>query len=251
MKYTIFAIIFIFNLNLFSQGTAGNQAIYESIYIIDMPNAGIQPQHHISFDTEVFDNGGLLFKSSYSPYSFLNFGLSYGGAQIIGQESVKFQNIPGIHLKLRPINETIYYPAIAIGFDSQGKGVFFDNDNRYEYLPPHIFIALSKNFLWNLGNLALHFGTNYNFELKKDNRNINYYMGIEQSIGNNNAFVLEYNFGNYKDSYMQNRGLFNFAYRVSLHKGVTIELKLRDLLNNNKLNNNFSRILRFEIIRLL
>lgn len=233
---------------LFSQSTAGNKAIYESLYIVDFPTAGIQPNNHLTYDLEVFNNGGLLITTNYTVWKRLTFGLSYGGTGIIGNSDVNFQNLPGINFKVRAFNETIYTPAVALGFDSQGRGTFDITSNRFEYLAPHLFLSLSKNFLWKLGNLALHGGLNYNAELKKENRNINFFFGFEQSLGSNHAITGEYIANNYKDVLTESRGYFNIAYRYSLHKGVTLELKLRDILQNNKNANNYSRVLRIEII---
>jgi hypothetical protein len=247
MKKILF-LIFLVSIPLYSQSTAGNKAIYESLYIVDFPTAGIQPNKHLTYDLEVFDDGGVLLTTNYTVWKRLTFGLSYGGTGIIGNSDINFQNIPGINLKVRAFNESIYTPAVALGFDSQGRGGFDISSNRFEYLPPHLFLSLSKNFIWKLGSLALHGGVNYNAELKEENRNINFFFGLEQSLGSNNAIVAEYIASNYNDILTENKGYLNIAYRYSLHKGVTLELKLRDILQNNKNANNYSRVLRIEII---
>lgn len=248
MKRLIILLILI-NSYLFSQSTAGDKAIYESLYIVDYPTAGIQPKNYLNIDAEIFNNGGLLVSADYAIFNKFSFGISYGGDGIIGSDEVHFQNLPGFRLKFRPFNETIYTPAVALGFNSQGKGKYFLEQNRFEYLPPHFYLSLSKNFLWFPGNLAVHAGINYNFELKETNRDLNYFIGLEQSIGSYHAIVAEFIADNYNDPLTENQGYLNLSYRLSLHKGVTFELKMRDILQNNKLSNNYSRVLRIEIIR--
>ena len=250
MKKLLF-IIFLSAFSLFSQSTAGSRTIHESHYIVDMPTAGILHKNKINVEAEAFDRGGLLLGFKYSPVSRLSTGLNFGGSRIIGNDEVKWQNLPGIYIAFRALNERTWLPAFTLGFDTQGKGGFSMNEKRFEFMSPGAYLAISKSFVWDIGYLAFHGGINYSLEPDPDDRGINYWIGLEQSVSEYGSIMFEYNPSlTEEDSpYTNEKGFLNLSYRYSIHQGVTFELKLRDLLKNIEGSNNFKRIFKVEVIR--
>jgi hypothetical protein len=249
-KIAIIAYFLLNALSLHSQGTAGNNASYETRNIIDMPTAGILRPKSYNINCTAFHAGGITLDFSAGIFDWLNMGVAYSAVGIIGEDDIKFQNVPGFNIKIRPFKETLQIPAIVIGFSSQGKGMWINAEDRFETISPGFYLALSKNYKWDLGNLAFHGGLNYSIEPIPEKRSLNFYTGIEQSITSNFAVNFEYNFAlDEKDyNYLDNLGILNSAFRFSISSGVTIELQIRDLLQSNR-NSKYERRFGIDIVK--
>lgn len=235
---------------LLAQGAAGDGAVYESNYIIDQPTAGVLRKGNFSVYTQTYPQGGLLVGLSAAPFTNFNMGFSYSGTNIIGTGSVEWQKMPGIQLKLRLLDERISWPAIVIGLNTQGRETYFDDTERFMTNSTGLYLAVSKNYSWLLGDIALHGGINYSFDTPSDNRSPNFYLGVEQSIGSKGALNFEYNptIDEYNKDIMSHKGMLNMSLRWSIYNGITVELHARDLLEHYKNSNGFRRSLVFEYI---
>lgn len=247
------AVLILSAQTTFSQGSAGNGAVYESRYAVDMPTAGVIPKGDYSVGMQFFSSGGLAVNVDYGFFKNFNAGVSLSGVNIIGYGDVKLQNVPGINVKYRFIDETLAIPAFAVGLNTQGKGEYQNSSNRFEFFSPGIFLAVSKNFTWDLGDLAMHGGINYSFENPTDNFLMNYYFGIEQSLLSRLSVSLEYNSSVFEREAkrIDSPGLVNSSLRCSIGEGFTLELQLRDLLETINKNNSIVRFVGIEYINRL
>ncbi len=245
-----FNLLVIFSTSSWAQGSAGNAATYESRSIIDMPTAGVLHKGNYAIGLQFFSGGGLAVNADFALLKNFNAGIALSGMNIIGTGDVKFQSIPGINLKYRFLDETLSMPAFAVGINTQGKGYYNSSSNRFEFFSPGAFIAVSKNFSWDLGDLALHGGINYSFENPANNFFMNYYFGLEQSLLNRMSITLEYNASAFEQESKRiaSPGLVNFAWRYSLTDGFTLELQLRDLLEKVRAANSITRYVGIEYI---
>jgi hypothetical protein len=250
LKNFVFTLIlFIFSFtSVYSQGSSGSKARYESRYIVDMPTAGVIPKGTYSVYSNIFENGGIMAEINAAPFSMFNMGISFGGNNIIGSGDVTWQNLPGVLLRLRILDESIAFPAVLIGFNSQGRGSYLSK--RFHTLSPGLYLAMSKNYSWKLGTVAFHGGINYSFEPIPENRGTNFYFGLEHSIGKDASLNFEYNANlDEKDNtYMKQRGLLNASFRFSIISNLTIELQARDLLSHYINSNGFVRTIGIEYI---
>ena len=251
MKKLIMLILLITPLILAAQkGSAGSKAYYESRYIVDMPNAGVMPKGSFSIFAVAYNGGGILAEITAAPFKDFNMGISYSGLNIIGEGEVTFQDLPGIHMKYRFIDESKSIPAFVLGVNIQGRDKYYEDLNRFRTMSPGIYMALSKQFLWTLGPVSFHAGVNYSFEPPSDDRAANFYIGFEQGLGNAVSFDFEYN-SNTDDknkTIMKNSGLLNAALRLSLPDGFTVGLQARDLLENYSESHGFTRCLTLEYV---
>lgn len=235
MKVVILAICFLV-LDVHAQGTAGSDSKYESRYIVDMPTAGIIPHGCFALDMQNYQTGGLLVGVTIGLFDRLTFGASYGGEYIIGSEKPRWNSLPGFNIKIRVLDETIIVPAIALGFDSQGKDAYDDDLNRYAIKSPGFFAVASKNYAL-LGYLSLHGGINYSLERADADRDPNLFIGMEKTLGPYITLMGEYNLG-WNDSHNhalgRGRGYLNFAVRFSVGDGLSIGMHLKDLLDNQR-----------------
>lgn len=254
MKKAIFIFIFAISaINLFAQGSAGENANYESIRIIDMPSAGMLKKSSYSFYFRTFSMGGALAKVDVSPFENFQLGVSYGMVGLIGDGDIYGQNYPHFETKFRFLDERLSFPALAIGFNSQGFGPYEKSAKRFDILSTGFYLSASKNYKWNLGALALHGGINYSLEPNEDDRKINFFFGLEQSISKTTAINIEYN-ANLDDNnkrIREDKGTLNASFRWSLTSGATIELQARDILMNRAGANRISRALSFELFKAL
>ena len=230
-------------------GSAGNKARFESRYIVDMPNAGLLAKGTYAPSIKFVDDGGILLDFTAAPFEFLNIGMSYTFFHIIGSGSIKaHQDFPGINLKARVVDEKLTLPAIVVGFNSQGTGAYYEGLDRYDQLHPGLYIAASKSFVWQLGELSAHVGTNYCVGTDKEYQGFNFYAGVEQAIGDylSCIFELNPNFNDNDDISSKSKVKLNTALRASI-SNITFELQLRDLFTSTK-NHGVNRFVGIEFI---
>ena len=251
MKNKLFAIILLLLAhNLYSQGSAGGGATFETRDIVDMPTAGVLPKNDYAVDLLHYENGGIAFSMSYGLWRNFNIGGSISLGGLVGSQDVSMQSVPSIIIKYRFINETMNVPAFAVGVSTRGTGKYNNSSNRFEIASPGIFLSLSKSFLWDLGYLGLHAGVNYSFENVGDDFFVNTYVGLEQAIGRRFAINLEYNAGafEWEARHSRGHGFLHSSLRYSLGYGFTMQMQFRDLLDNFKNSKNITSYFAIEWI---
>lgn len=222
----------------FAQGTAGSSAKYEYRYLIDMPTAGILNKGYVGSTTNVMPYGVVIQRLEVGVFDNISFGISYGGSNIIGTGTPGWYKLPGVNFRFRIINETVGLPAVTLGFDSQGKGEYYDSTSRYAVKSPGFFGAVSKNFSF-LGYLSLHGTVNYSLETKDGDNFMDLSIGFEKTVGANVSIVGEYDFAfndNTTRDFGSGNGYLNMGIRWAMGEGFTLGFDLRDLLDNKKLH---------------
>lgn len=216
------------------QGSAGTDGKLEPRFLVDMPTAGMPDKGSMILDVDFYQEGGVLFGIGVGILDRFSFGISYGGSRIIGAGSPMMNPIPGVNLRVRILEEGLVLPAIALGFDSQGKDGYLKDLSRYQVKSPGLFAAASKNYGF-LGYLSVHGGVNYCFERADGDRDVNVYAGIEKTIGPVLSVVLEYNFAtndNSNEALGKGWGYINAALKLMLGDGLTVGINLKDLVKN-------------------
>src|SRR4030042_5043439 len=102
--------------------------------------------------------------------------------------------VPGMHVKIRLLEESFVLPALALGFDSQGKDGYLKDLDRYKIKSPGFYAVASKNYSF-LGFMSFHGGINYSLERSDGDEDINVFAGIEKTLGPVVSLVLEYHLG--------------------------------------------------------
>jgi hypothetical protein len=237
MKYLILLFIcLILSSNIFSQGTAGESAKYENRILIDMPTAGILEKGFVGATTDVLPGGAVIAILEVGAFDNISFGISYGGSNIIGSGSLGWYKYPGVNIRFRLFNESFGMPALTFGFDSQGKGNYFDSSGRYAVKSPGFFGAVSKNFAF-LGFFSVHGTLNYTLENKDGDNYVDFSAGFEKTIGSTLSVIGEYDFAlndNNTKYFGNGKGYLNLGLRWVMGEGFTLGFDLRDMLNNQK-----------------
>ena len=254
MKYIIYTIVVvcIFCSTSFSQGSAGDKAEYEYRYLIDMPTAGILQKGYVGVTSDILPNGVLIAAIEAGVFENVSFGISFGGSNFVGSGNVDWYKWPGVNIRLRILDEAILLPAISLGFDTQGKGEYFDSLGRYTIKSPGLFAAVRKNFNF-IGYLSLHGSVNYSLEGKDGDNFVNLKIGAEQTLGSNFSLIIEFDFAfndNNSPGFGEDKGYLNIGLRWTVSKGFTLGFDLRDLRSNKSgTNNSFDRAIRIEYIQ--
>lgn len=230
-------ICLIFSSPILSQGTAGEKARFEYRSLIDMPTAGVLEKGYVGLTNDVLPYGVVILKMEVGVFDNISFGISYGGSNIIGAGKIHWYKLPGVNIRFRLFDETVITPAITMGFDSQGKGEYFDSTGRYAIKSPGFYGAISKNFAF-LGYLSLHGSVNYSLETKDGDNYLDFKAGFEKTLGADFSIVGEYDFAfndNHPDNWFgSGNGYLNMGLRWAVGNGFTIGFDLRDLLDNKK-----------------
>jgi hypothetical protein len=247
----ILFLIILSHIPIYAQGTSGDLAKYEYRYLIDMPTAGILEKGVVGVTTEILPEGVLIEVIEAGVFENVSIGISYGGSNLIGSGKVDWYNWPGVSIRARVIDETTLIPAIALGFDSQGKGVYDDSTDRFSIKSPGFFAAVSKNFDF-LGYMSLHGSVNYSLEGNDGDNFVDVRTGVEKTLGSSFSLLVEYDFAlnDNNSDFGSGKGYLNAGIRWSPGPGFTVGFDLRDLLSNKTSSKNAAdRSLKVEFIK--
>jgi len=254
MKKALFTIILLLSLvlNIHAQGTAGTGAKFQYRYLIDMPTPGVLEKGFVGVTTDILPNGVVIPKIEVGVFDNVSFGISYGGSNIIGAGSPRWYELPGVNFRIKLYEETLNLPSLTLGFDTQGKGEYFDSTSRFANKSPGFFAAVNKNFAF-LGYLGLNATVNYSIESKDGDNFLNFQIGAEKTISERVSFIVEYDFALNDNStriYGSGNGYLNMGIRWSMGDGFTLGFDLRDMLNNKKWSpSTADRALKIEYIK--
>lgn len=248
--FAAFAVLVCVAGSVRAQGYAGDRATSELTTLIDKPTAGMLKRSQYKIGTNFYQQGGLLVDVEVGLLNRFSFGISYGGSGVIGSTKVEMNKWPGVKAKLRLIEEGTVVPAVAFGFDSQGKGPWVDSTSRYAFKSPGFYAAASKNYQM-LGNFSIHGGINYSLERDDGDKDLNFFIGAEKSIGEIVSFLLEYDFA-INDSDTRSLGLgkgyLNLGLRLSAGEGFVLGFDYKDILANQESTTYGVRALQIDFI---
>ena len=238
-------IIFIVLLSTFS--FAQEEQPFPPLDLISTPTAGTLPKGTYIFETLLSARGNILPEFLLGITDNFSIGFSFGIQGFIGNGKIeKYKSTPEINLKYRLYEENEFFPAVTIGFDTQGKGNYNKYNERYDQKAMGLYIVASRN--WSaLGNLGLHLGINKNIiESNDDDKDINLFVGIDKEINRAFSLIAEYNFARNDDelvtegiSLRDSKGYLNLGVLWSATDNLLIELNFNDNLKNIKyLNEN-------------
>jgi hypothetical protein len=255
-KLILIAVVWLLTIVNFdpvlAQSYAGDQANVEPVKLIDKPTAGLLKRGSYFVSSNFYQRGGLLVGIMVGIFDPFTFGISYGGTDIIGQNKIDMNPIPGVYAKLRLVSEGTILPAFALGFDSQGKEPYLSADSlkRYTIKSPGIFLAASKNYAV-LGNLSLHAGLNRSLETNDGDSDMDAYIGVEKSLSSDISIMLEYDFAvndNHGNAIGKGYGYFNFGFRWAWGKGLVVGFDLKNITKNQDNVNVGNRTLQIDYI---
>jgi hypothetical protein len=247
---TLGFIFFAMSAAAFGQSNAGESATIEPTMLIDKPTAGMLHRGNYYISANFYQQGGVLFGVAVGLIDQFSFGISYGGTDVLGSRKPQMNPSPGVNAKLRILDETSYSPAIAVGFDSQGKELYLDSLKRYTVKSPGFFAVASQNYAF-MGNLSLHGGFNLSTERNDGDKDLNAFVGAEKSLGKDISLLAEYDFAindNSASAIGRGRGYLNVALRWSWGKGMVVGVNVMDIFKNQPNVNAPNRTIQIEYV---
>ena len=141
-----------------------------------------------------------------------------------------------IQAKYRLIDENVGFPAIALGYSSQGYGEYSSELERYAVKSKGFYGVLSKNYALFEG-LGLHAGYAVSLEGKEeDEGEPDFFLGATLSFNRDLMILAEYDLPISNDSIAESldegNGYFNIGVRFRLMDQIYIEVDLRNLNEN-------------------
>ena len=225
--------------------------------LITVPSAGTLVRGSYAMQMRVQKGGGLTSSLSVGITDRFQFGLSFGSANLIGDDSLIWYPRPEANIKYRIIDETESMPGISIGLDTQGQGQYNDADSlmRYDVKAMGLYAAASKNWVTPLGNLGVHMGTNYNFaEVNDGDKDVNYFFGFDIEFNPELSVIVEYNAAlnendmTAKTMSISRGGYLNAAIRWTFVEHLHIEMDFNNLLFDDEKVDYFQRELKITYI---
>lgn len=250
--------VYLFGAASAQQITDRNTLESQSRFLIDCPTANISPKRSLEMTFRSFSNGGTLFGMSIAIRDNLMILGSFGGENLLGEGTIRWNPSPGVGFRYQVSYENFQWPALSIGFDSQGFDAWQDSTGRFRIKSKGFYAAMSKNYS-ALFDLGIHGGINYSLERGDGDSDINIFLGMNWNINAELAVHGEYDFAindNGPRSMGGGKGYLNaggrwYFVQALFGKRLFIEVDVRNIFKNTKvkigenktkLNNN--RILR-------
>lgn len=250
MKHKIFLIVFIFVMDYFSvYPQEKNYPVLKEL--IDIPTAGSLNKGSFEVGLRMYPEGGVLSCFSVGFIDRLMATVYYGGENFIGEGEVNWNPQIGFEMRVRVIEESFYFPALSIGFNSQGFGGYRDHPKRYTYKSKGFYAVLSRNYNL-LGNLGFHVGGNKSLEKDDLDNDLDLFMGIDKGLPGGIELVAEYDCAfndNGNQSLGRGNGYLNAGVKWSVTGGFNVTFAFRNLAKNKKFTSGIGREIIISYIR--
>ena len=211
--------------------------------LIDIPTAGSLKKETFDIGLRMYPKGGVLSEMSIALMDRVMAGVYYGGENFIGEGEVNWNPQICFKMRIRIIEESFAFPAVSIGFNSQGYGGYRKYLKRYTYKSKGFYTVVSRNYYF-FGNLGLHIGANKSLEKDDEDKDINIFMGLDKGFPGGIEFLAEYDFAlndNEDLSFGKGNGYLNSALKWSITGGFSITFIFRDITKNRKFTSGVGR----------
>ena len=228
--------------------------------LIDMPTAGTLPRGYWTTIVRLGPQGGALGYIDIGLSSRFLLGLSFGGTHIISNDTPDWNSGLGINLKFRFIDEVEYFPAVTLGYASQGTGPYNEDAKRYTFKSRGFYGVVSRGFYFYNWTAGGHFGINYSLEDDVDDENdVNFFAGIDATFQYNLALTAEWDAALNDDRGTpadtgdvmfsgRGRGYLSLGIKWLFTEQLELEFILKDLLVNRREYDTFGREVRITYI---
>lgn len=211
--------------------TASQQGL-EPYRLIDSPTAGLIDKGRFAADMRLFPNGGVTGQLSAGVLRRLSIGISFGGTNIIGDDTIDWYPRVEPSIRYRVIEESSALPAATLGYETQGYGA--RHGERYQVKSKGVFVAFSKNYASSFGQFGVHGGLNLSGE-DSDDSDLSGWAGIDKSINEELILLGEYDFAlndNEDESLGSGKGFLNAGAYWAAVPNISIGILLKNILGN-------------------
>lgn len=208
----------------------------ENLDVIDTPTAQTIDYGGFNTNFRFYANGGVLSRIAFGVRGNVNIGLYLDTDKIVGSQAADLHE-PGLVLKIRLYDGSLFLPAIALGYDTQGYR-FDQTDEQYRHREKGLFLAVTQELIPLVEASA---GANiYNF--KTDD--VYGFVNVNINLLDFFSILAEYDNIHNRQANRLNAGL---RYYVLKDKRLSVEIDGRDL---GRSGDNWERIIRINFIGL-
>jgi hypothetical protein len=226
----------------------------ELLQLVNQPTAGVLKKGQYAFELRTFGHGGLNAGIALGLFHRFSFGFSYGADGLIGYDDPTWNRFPGVTVKFRLIEESMVMPAVTLGFDMQGRGTWYDDNDRYLFKAPGFYGAVSRNFVGPVGNFGIHGGVNYNAVEAENESSVDFWVGADLAFNEMISLIGEFDFAlddleeTDPERFGEGYGYLNLGARLSLMQSLAIDILFLDIYSNSAENEGIGRELRLTYI---
>ncbi|MBI5265934.1 MAG: YjbH domain-containing protein [candidate division Zixibacteria bacterium] len=225
-------------------------------WLIDIPTANTLKRGNFDMGVRIYANGGGLGFTNIGLSNRFMIGLAYGGESVVSNRSPNWNPRIGFALKFRLIDESIYIPAVSIGYCDQGDGAWDAIYKRYAFKARGFYAVASRGFQAYHWASTWHGGVNFSVENSVDkDKTVNFFVGMDATFDYNLALLLEYDFALNDNSGEQaaaagyqisgkGRGYLGFSIKWLFTRNLELEFIAKDLLTNRRESETFTREVR-------
>lgn len=217
--------------------------------LVDCPTAATLPRASFDFQVRSSSNGSLVAQTTIGLHRRFMVGMSYGGEKVLGDEKADWYNEMQFLVKYQLITETIYMPALALGYEGQGYGRYFNDLERYMFKSKGFYGVVSKGYRTYKWSSGLHAGVYYSLEDDGDgDDDVSVFLGGDMQLQNDLLLVAEYDLAmsDNRDSERSGKGwgYLNIGIRWIFSERLEIGFDMENLLGNRNDTKNPTRGLR-------
>jgi len=202
--------------------------------MIDSPTAGLLGHGEYHVQGRLAPESAILLALRIGIRNRVHLGVSFGMQEVFSYEKISVNDQVGFMIRLRLIEEQSH-PALAIGFNSQGTGPYYEEEERYERKSRGFYAVVSRNWKTPVGQLSLHGGVNYSLE-NNDQDTVNLFGVTDLEVIPGLEFILDLDAAlndNTDDTQFGGGGIYlDGAIRVSYGESLAMMLIFRDLTQN-------------------
>ncbi len=219
----------------------------EPLYVIDHPTAGLLPHGFYQIRGKIGPETSFLGEFRVGFKDRFQIGASFGAQNVLGYGSPDLNDKLGFQARLRVIEES-NAPALAVGFDSQGQGRYHGDFKRYDRKSMGLYVVVTKNYTFALGQITPNGGVSFTTEREDDN-DPNIFFGLNWTIANQFSILLDIDAAlndNANESQFGQGGIYvDAGLRWYYGENLLMTLIFRDLTGNFGMNSSVGR--EFEI----
>lgn len=252
------------------QVNAAQTSLYEvpPRWLIDMPTAGTLPRAYFNVGFRIYPMGGAIVSTDIGLSNRIMLGVSFGGEGLVSSAEPNWNPRIEFSGKFRIIDEQEFFPAVSVGFSSQGNGLYKDDWKRYTYKSRGFYVVVSRSFYFYNWTSGWHVGLNYSLESEVDGeKDANFFLGWDAVFKYNLGLVAEYDVaindnrasipkgvsdtlpdGTHNLFAGKGRGYLNFGIKWLFAESLELELLLKDLLVNRRESETLTREVRLTYV---
>jgi len=215
---------------------AASAQILEDVSVVSSPTASVLPHGGYLFQGSLGSGSSIILALKIGFFDRFLLGASYGFQDFIGRGDMEANDMPGFEARLRVLEESEPGPALAIGVNTQGEGVYLEDAERYERKSKGFYAVLSKNYRL-IEDFSIHAGMNYSFE-NRDEGGLNIFGGFVLEVIKGFSILVDYNAGlddndgKVATHLTRGRGYVDGGLRFDYRDNLRFKILFKDLLDD-------------------